>query len=148
MQRQHRLTKDIEFKQLRSKGRSWANPLVVLYALPSDQNDTRIGISARKRVGNAVKRNRAKRLIREAVRLRYPEIRPGWNLLFIARKPIAEVGFEQADAAIEQLLRRAGVLAAKQGREPRADEPIAREAERRPKALQDTGSVINENSGT
>lgn len=142
LQRQYRLTKDIEFKQLRSKGRSWANPLVVLYTLPSDQGTTRIGISASKRVGNAVKRNRAKRLIREAVRLRYKEISPGWDLLFIARKPIAEARFEQADKAIEQLLRRADVLTSK-AREPflgRTEEP------REPNSLRNAGSGTDESS--
>lgn len=169
LQRQYRLTRDDEFKQLRSKGRSWANPLVVLYTLPSDQDITRIGISASKRVGKAVKRNRAKRLIREAIRLRYPEISPGWNLLFVARKPVAEARFEQASAAVEQLLRRAGLLtrpsepsgyrtrddktqktgrigAGQRRREAHA-EPAARETGRRPEALQDTGSVIDESSG-
>lgn len=128
MQRQYRLKKDVEFKLLRSKGRSWSNPLVVLYALPSDQGVTRVGISVSKRIGKAVKRNRIKRLIREAVRLRHSEISSGWNLLFIARKPIVEVSFLEVGAAIEQVLRRAGLLVSKQGQKTDGLEPAVPES--------------------
>ncbi len=110
MQSQHRLKKDVEFKQVRSTGRSWANRSLVLYALPGEQMPTRVGISVSKRIGNAVKRNRVKRLIREAVRLRMPDLVSGWNLVFIARKPIAEAKFVDVQGAVEQLLRHAGSI--------------------------------------
>ncbi|MBI2953782.1 MAG: ribonuclease P protein component [Chloroflexi bacterium] len=148
LQTQFRLKKDVEFKRLRGIGRSWANPLVVLYALPGDQNITRIGISVSSRIGKAVKRNRVKRLIREAARLRHSEISPGWDLLFIARKPIAGASFEQVNAAIEQLLRRAGLLAGKlEQRRPSVDKSAIEKAEGNTIALHNTGSDSDEDSG-
>ena len=57
-------------------------------------------------------RNRAKRLMREATRLRQRDIEEGWDLVFIARNPIQEANFKQVDRAVEQLLRRAGLLKA------------------------------------
>jgi ribonuclease P protein component len=49
-------------------------------------------------------------LLREAVRLRIDEIKPGMDLVLIARQPIARVSFSEVSAAVEQVLRRAGLL--------------------------------------
>jgi ribonuclease P protein component len=65
---------------------------------------------AGKRIGSAVARNRAKRLLREAVRARYPQLAPGWDLIFIARAPLAKVKLPDAQRAVDNLLRRARVL--------------------------------------
>jgi len=95
---------------VRQEGSSWAHPLLVLCALPNDLEHSRFGFSASHWVGNAVVRNRAKRLMREATRLRQGDIKEGWDLAFIARKPIREADFKQVDLAVRQLLRRAGLL--------------------------------------
>jgi ribonuclease P protein component len=154
LQRQYRLKKDVEFKRVRSKGRSWANSLVVLYALRSDQDLTRVGISVSKRIGKAVKRNRVKRLIREVVRLRYPKISQGWDLVFIARRPIAEATFVEVGTAVEQVIRRAGLLVGMPGSKSDAGEQQIADARRKEvageqglEALHEQGPVINENSG-
>lgn len=97
---------------MRREGRSWAHPLLVLCALPNDLPHSRFGFSVSHWVGNAVVRNRAKRLMREATRLRQRDIQEGWDFVFIARNPIREVNFEQVDQAVGQLLRRAGLLKA------------------------------------
>ena len=95
---------------MRQEGRSWAHPLLVLCALPNDLEHSRFGFSVSHWVGKAVVRNRAKRLIREVTRLRQGDIKEGWDLIFIARHPIREADFKQVDRAVEQLLRRAGLL--------------------------------------
>ena len=99
-----------QFQRVRREGRSWAHPLLVLCALPNDLEHSRFGFSVSHWVGNAVIRNRAKRLMREATRLRQGDIKEGWDLVFIARNPIREVNFRQVDQAVRQLLRRAGLL--------------------------------------
>jgi ribonuclease P protein component len=48
--------------------------------------------------------------MREAARLRQGDIKEGWDLIFIARHPVREADFKQVDQAVEQLLRRAGLL--------------------------------------
>jgi ribonuclease P protein component len=59
-----------------------------------------------------VVRNRAKRLMREATRLRLTMIADGWDVVMIARQPMREANFYQVDRAVEQLLRRARLLKA------------------------------------
>ena len=57
-------------------------------------------------------RNRAKRLMREATRLRQTMIADGWDVVIIARQPMREANFHQVDRAIGRLLRRARLLKA------------------------------------
>jgi len=50
------------------------------------------------------------------VRLLYPQIVPGWDIVFIARSPaLAEIAFPQLQALVQQALQRAGVLQASDG---------------------------------
>jgi ribonuclease P protein component len=104
-----------QFQQVRRQGRSYAHALLVLCALPNGLEHSRFGFSASHWVGNAVVRNRAKRLMREATRLCQEDIEEGWDLVFIARNPIREASFKQVDQAVKQLLRRAGLLKAASG---------------------------------
>jgi len=112
-----RLTNATDFERVRRDGRSHAHPLVVLLACPhpiqpdeASPRPTRIGFTAGKRVGTAVARNRAKRLLREAACARYPQLAPGWDLIFIARAPLAKVKQPEAQTAVDNLFTRARVL--------------------------------------
>ena len=109
MEKRFRLRKSGDFQLVRREGRSWAQPLLVLYARPNALDQTRVGLVVSKRVGGAVVRNRVRRRLREAARLRLAAVRPGWDVLFIARSPLATAEFAQIGAAVEQLLRRAGL---------------------------------------
>ena len=110
MQRQFRLTKSTDFKRVRRDGKSIAHPLVVLIALENQLSTTKVGVAAGLSVGNAVKRNRAKRLIRAAVRELYPQIASGHDLVLVARAPIIQVKMPQVYTALQELLRRANLL--------------------------------------
>jgi len=112
MEKRLRLRKNSDFQRVYRKGHSWAHPLLVLYALRNDLGYSRFGFSASKRVGGAVVRNRARRLMREAIRLRQAMIADGWDVVIVARRPMGEANFHQVDQAVEQLLRRARLLKA------------------------------------
>lgn len=116
MKKRFRLRKNSDFQRVRRKGRSWAHPLLVLCALRNDLGYSRFGFSASKKVGGAVVRNRARRLMREATRLRQTVIADGWDVVIIARRPIRGTDFYQVDRAVEQLLRRAHLLKAAEER--------------------------------
>ncbi|MSP11404.1 MAG: ribonuclease P protein component [Chloroflexi bacterium] len=111
MQRRFRLRESDDFQQVRQQGRSWSHTLIVLYV--KDANGlaySRFGIVTNKRIGSAVVRNRVKRLIRHALRRRLEAIVQGHDLVIIARAPIAKASWDQVDAAVEQMLKRAGLL--------------------------------------
>jgi ribonuclease P protein component len=80
---------------------------------PEAHAATRVGVVAGRSVGKAVARNRAKRLLREAVRAHQTELPAGWDLILIARAPLAKAKLPEARAAVGQLLRRAGMAAKK-----------------------------------
>lgn len=78
--------------------------------LENERDYSRFGFSVSRRVGNAVVRNRIKRRVRESTRLRMEQIRPGWDIVFIARYPISSATYHEMDAACARLLRRANLL--------------------------------------
>jgi ribonuclease P protein component len=110
--KQHRLTRSRDFTRIRRFGRSSGSRLIVLYVLPSQSRDIRVGFSVSKRVGKATVRNHVKRMMREAVRHKLEEIRPGQDLVFIARPAAAEANYRQIVDAVVQLLQRTNALVA------------------------------------
>jgi ribonuclease P protein component len=107
VKRKFRLTRPPDFKRVRRFGKSYAHPLIVLVALPSEQGKPRLAVSAGRSVGGAVERNRAKRLLREAIRPNIPAILPGWDCLFLARRPILTAPFPHIASAVTGLLHQA-----------------------------------------
>jgi ribonuclease P protein component len=110
MQRRHRLTESRDFQRVRGKGRSWAQPLLILLALANDLPYSRFGFLVSKRVGNAVVRNHVKRLLREAARARLAVLSPGWDVVFIARVAIVDADLRHIEQAMDTLLTRAGLI--------------------------------------
>ena len=76
-----------------------------------EDGPVRVGFTVSKKVGNSAERNRVRRRLREAIRLLLPSIRPGWDVLVIARPAIARAEYGAISAALARLLGRAGVLA-------------------------------------
>jgi ribonuclease P protein component len=110
VRRKFRLTRPEDFQRVRQSGKSYAHPLMVLVAQAAETETLRVGVAASRSVGIAVKRNRAKRLMREAVRTLIPSLEPGWDLLLIARPAMAASDLFQVRAALLGLLRRAGLI--------------------------------------
>jgi ribonuclease P protein component len=74
-------------------------------------------VIAGKRVGNAVQRNRCKRLVREAIRHLHPRLRPGYDLVVIVRGTVEELtGLDVALDSLERSARRARLLEAGGGK--------------------------------
>lgn len=74
-----------EFKRLYYRGKSVVRPSIVLYALPNKRTYNRLGLTCGKAIGKAVKRNRAKRLMRAAYRLLEADIKTGYDFVIVAR---------------------------------------------------------------
>lgn len=111
MQRKFRLTRSEDFKRVRRFGKSYAHPLLVLVVQVCDEGQLHIGVAASRSIGTAVKRNRAKRLLREAFRTLIPSVGAGWDLLLIARPRLISCNVFEAREALLTLLRRAELVA-------------------------------------
>lgn len=110
MQRKFRLTRSEDFKRVRRSGKSYAHPLVVLVAQAHEGAGVHVGIAATRTVGTAVKRNRAKRLLRAAMQTLVGSVTPGWDLVVIARPALVASDFFKVREALLAVLRRADLI--------------------------------------
>jgi len=110
VKRRFRLTRSSDFQRVRRFGKSYAHPLIVLFVSASEAPIARVGVAAGRTAGNAVQRNRAKRLVRAAMQNLYPKIAPGFDLVLIARQPLPSATLTQTQEALFKLLSRAGLL--------------------------------------
>jgi ribonuclease P protein component len=95
---------------VRRFGKSYAHPLVVLVAQANQGVEVRVGVAAGRTVGSAVKRNRAKRLLREAMRNLIPSVASGWDVILIARPALASSTLTETREALLTVLRRAELI--------------------------------------
>ncbi len=109
MERRVRLRQTSRIRQVYEEGRSWKHPLLILVARPNGLEITRVGVAASRRLGGAVARNRAKRLLREAARGLYPQMQDGWDMMLVARSAILTVKEPQVEQGLAALLDRAGL---------------------------------------
>ena len=107
MERRIRLRRTGDVRRVYEEGRSWAHSLLVLVVRPNGLEFSRVGVTASRRVGSAVARNRAKRLLREAARRLYPQFEAGWDVMLVAREGILRVKEPQVTEGLASLLKRA-----------------------------------------
>ena len=100
-----------DFRRIYARGKSYVSPLVVVYALKKP-HEKRAGwaLPPAKRSGNAVQRNRSRRVIREAFRALAPRVRPGFDLVLVARGKTPYVKSTDVHRQLERQLQAAGLL--------------------------------------
>lgn len=79
------LNQNKDFRRLYGRGKSKVHPALVTYVTKNRVGHCRVGITTSKKIGNAVSRNRARRVIREAYRQLLPQIGGNYDLVFVAR---------------------------------------------------------------
>ncbi len=111
MRKIHRLSDNKDFVGVYKKGKSTANRFFVLYVYKrKDSQPFRLGVSISKKVGNAVVRNRIKRLVKAAF-LDFEQALPaGCDFVVISRNAARDMDFHQAKEALSQLLKRSGLI--------------------------------------
>lgn len=104
------LKKNKDFLRTYSKGTVFVSSVLVTYVRKNWQNQTRLGITTSKKIGKAVDRNRARRVIRNSYRLLFPKIKRGYDIVFVARGKTACVKSTKVLSAMEGHLRDAKIL--------------------------------------
>ncbi|MDX1415345.1 MAG: ribonuclease P protein component [Candidatus Promineifilaceae bacterium] len=124
LSKRFRLRKRSDVMRVRRMGQRYRHPLAILLVAPSPaavkekadssemsgRDGSRFAVVASRRVGSAVTRNRAKRLLREALRSQLGQIEPGWDGMLIARQATAHAGYVEVERAVATLLARADIL--------------------------------------
>ena len=103
------LTGKAQFGLVYERGRAWTSREVVVRALPNSLGITRYGLTVSRRTGNAVARNKIKRRLREI--LRKAGLKPGWDIVIIARNTAASAEFATLGTSVGNLLMKAGLTA-------------------------------------
>jgi ribonuclease P protein component len=95
--RTHRLGTKLGFSRVYdARVRESRGPLTV-YGLPNELGHPRLGLSVSRKVGTAVRRNRIKRLLREAFRMHQYDLPAGYDLVFVVRphEPLALAEYQK-----------------------------------------------------
>ena len=104
------LKENKDFRRLYYRGKSAASDCLVTYAQKSKRPYCRNGITASKRIGGAVERNRARRVIRAAYRELEPQIQGNWDFVFVARGRTARVKMQTVRSQMEKQFKTLGVI--------------------------------------
>lgn len=102
------ICKNREFSRVYSKGKAYVHPQLVLYVLKNRRRQTRVGLTATKKIGNAVTRNRARRVMRAAIQQHLPYDVGGYDLIFVARGQTPRCKSTQLEKTVVKLLCQAG----------------------------------------
>jgi len=99
-----------DFDRLYKKGRSSGDRYVVIFFADNRLGFTRKAFVASKKVGGAVARNRARRLMKESYRSLEEKIKPGKDILMIARNTITGAKCADVEASMRKALTKSGLL--------------------------------------
>ena len=110
--KEFRLRNASDFHRVREIGRCWSDQRLVLCACENGLERTRFGIITSKRVGNAVVRNRARRLVSEVLRLQRDLVAPGWDVVVIARTSVRKTDYWAVERSVAHLLSSGGLYGA------------------------------------
>ena len=110
LKRGQRLTAARDFEATFRGGQCWHGRYMVLWLREGPGAAGRLGVVAGRKVGGAVERNRAKRRLREVYRLNRQRLRPGYDVVLVARRAIGSAPWGELVAELMALAKRARLL--------------------------------------
>lgn len=103
------ITRNGDFARAYKRGRSFVHPHVVLYVNKNRAGHTRVGITASKKVGGAVQRNRARRVIRSALSAVLPQNVGPYDFVLVARGQTPHLKSDRLAATLDTLFKKANI---------------------------------------
>ena len=103
-----------EFKRVYGRGKSFVDPCIVIYVFKTGKPECRIGITTGKKLGCAVERNRARRVITAAFRDCLPNVTLGCDIVFVARTRILKYKSTHIAEIVNSCLEKSGVCGNRQ----------------------------------
>ena len=107
------LKQNHEFRRLYSKGKSAVSPYFVIYCRKTGRPVSRLGITTGVKLGNAVKRNRARRRIRELYRTHEAGLLPGYDVVVVARTRAIYGRYAELERSFRQMTKKLGLTVQK-----------------------------------
>ena len=105
------LKQNSDFRRAYGRGKSFSDPALVTYVLKNNRAGVcRMGITTSKKIGNAVERNRSRRIIRAAFRELAPHIGGGFDFVFVARSKTKHLKSTDIQKIMLHQLNKAGVI--------------------------------------
>ena len=103
-----RILKRDEFRRVYEQGRKLHGRYFTAFILPSQNGRPRIGITTTRKIGNAVERNRARRLLREAFRKNKWLVPAGVDIVINVKRPLVEAAYRDLEGDFIAFLEKAG----------------------------------------
>lgn len=100
-----RIRRRLEFQKVYQRGTKVHGRFLTLFLLPNERSVGRLGIAATRKLGGAVRRNRAKRLIREIYRRN--KVAPGFDLIIVPKREFLDASLSTLEAEYRRNLARA-----------------------------------------
>lgn len=104
------LKQNHEFRRLYQKGKSAVSPYFAVYCRKTKYPVSRLGITTGVKLGNAVKRNRARRRIRELYRTNEQHLRCGYDIVVVARTRLIYGRYWELERSFLNLMKKLGLL--------------------------------------
>ena len=104
------LKSNSDFRRLYNRGKAVTDPALVVYYSKNRAGICRIGITTSKKIGNAVERNRSRRVIREAFRQVCPDLNPCYDIVIVARSKTKYVKSTRLAEIMMNIFEKEGML--------------------------------------
>ena len=110
-----KIKNNFEFRRIYSRGASFVSPYFVLYVLGGRQETVKMGITVSKKIGNAVERNRSRRVIREAFRSVAKDIDESYDFVFVARSKTKYLKSTYIEKVMRDMMQTNNIITSEEG---------------------------------
>ncbi|HZK22236.1 MAG TPA: ribonuclease P protein component [Oscillospiraceae bacterium] len=104
------LKRNCDFRRIYARGKSAVSPALVVYYMKNYTKGNRVGFTTSKKIGNAVVRNRARRVLKEGLRSVMPDIKTGYDFVLVARNKTKYLKSTDIAATLAVLLKDKGLI--------------------------------------